>query len=153
MQIKIFPLKIEVAVGNNRFGYPSSVRIVWLLESELSPNPSYAAGIQIYCKSINLILEIDWIFQQTTAETDFGGVVYSSPTDGTDEVSTDHDSGSQQLMTPHRVRQLRQELAKTSVSGAAARDAFQRRSESLVKRLDAKKTMAEISIPVEQNLR
>lgn len=81
-------------------------------------------------------------------DTDFpvDGTVYSpSTTDGI-EVIAGHVLSQQQLMASHKPNNSK--TAAASIRSGIVNAFQQRRSNSLAKRLDAKKTMAEISIPV-----
>lgn len=72
-----------------------------------------------------------------------------SPMDGI-EVIAGHVLSPQPLMVIQKQRHLHRQQPKDSIAGlnGAEDNALPRRSGSLVKRLDAKKSMAEISIPV-----
>ena len=110
-------------------------------------NPYVATRVIYQVEYFFLFLWLRFGRKAAMVETDFGGLVYSA--DGIETIAGHVLSPQLAVQSPLTASQKHHHRGRDSDGGGGgASNRLQRSSASIVKRLDAKKTMAEISIPV-----
>ena len=113
-------------------------------------NPYVATRVIYQVEYFFLFLWLRFGRKAAMVETDFGGLVYSA--DGIETIAGHVLSSQLVVPSPLTASQKHQRHhhrgQDSDGGGGGASNRLQRSSGSIVKRLDAKKTMAEISIPV-----